>query len=342
MKKQKKYAHLNQTKRDRIQALLDSGHNQKEIASILDVNPSTVCREVKRNRRIKQIKGKNLYDSYQSSLAQRKAYWRRYNAKWRWKKINHDPRIEAYIVEKLKKHWNPDEIAGRMREDHEPFYASKTAIYEWLRTGRGARYCRYLYSGRYAVRVRKDKKTKRVLIPHRVSIHERFLGAMNRTRYGHWEGDTIVSGKHTASKAALSVVYERKARYIDARKILNLKPLSHTAALQSILANKKALSLTQDNGIENQEHTRLGIPTFFCDPYSSWQKPGVENANKMIRRYIPKGADIAEYSDEYVGRMILTLNNKPRKSLRYRTPHEVMVEHHLFIENNTATIALRG
>ena len=232
MKKTKKYGHLNQTKRDRIQALLDSGHRQKEIAGILDVDPATICREVKRNRRVKRTRGRTRQIPYQSSAAQHKAYWRRYNAKWRWKKINHDPRIEAYIVEKLKAHWNPDEIAGRMRTDHEPFYASKTAIYEWLRSGRGARYCPYLYSGRHTVKRRKGKKTKRVLIPHRISILERPRGATNRTRYGHWEGDTIVSGKNTGSKAALSVIYERKAKYIDMRKIPNLKPMLHTAALQ--------------------------------------------------------------------------------------------------------------
>jgi IS30 family transposase len=161
------------------------------------------------------------------------------------------------------------------------------------------------------------------MIPGRVSIHERFLGAANRTRYGHWEGDTIVSGKKTVSTAAVSVAYERKSRLITAQRIQNLKPASHTAALRDMLANKKALSITQDNGIENRLHQELGIPSFFCDPYSSWQKGGVENANKMIRRYIPKGIDLATISQTYLDQIVSVINGKPRRILGYRTALEV-------------------
>src|SRR3989338_1612953 len=173
-----------------------------------------------------------------------------------------------------------------MKRDLVPLSASKTAIYACPRSVHGQRHVPLRYSRRYRKKRRKPK-TKKAMIPDRVSIHERFLGADHRTRYGHWEGDTLVSGKKTGSTAAASVTYERKTRLVLARRIENLKPASHTAALQDMLTNKKALSITQDNGIENKDHRLLGIPTFFCDPYSSWQKGGVENANKMIRRYIP-------------------------------------------------------
>ena len=342
MRKKKKYVHLNQMHRDRIQALLDRGHEQQEVAKIVGVDPSTISREVRRNRITKRAtRGANA-GRYEASVAEHKAYLRRYHAKWRWKKINREPKLEAYIIEHLRQYWNPDEIAGKMRKERQPFYASKTAIYEWLRTGRGARYCGYLYSGRQTVKRRKGLKSKRVLIPHRIGIRARPLGATNKTRYGHWEGDTLVSAKKTASRAALSVIYERKAKFIAAEKIDNLKPRSHNRAITRMLANKKALSLSQDNGIENTRHRELGMPTFFCDPYSSWQKGGVEHANKMLRRFIPKGADINEYSARYVSMIVNILNNKPRKSLGYRTPYEVMVEHHLFVENKNAEVALRG
>lgn len=342
MKNKKEYAHLNQTNRDRIQALRDSNHTQKEIAIIIGVHKSTISREIRRNRKKKRMKGGTRDGPYQSSVAQHKAYLRRYHAKWRVKKINQDHALRMYIIEKLQAHWNPDEISGRMRKKRQPFYASKTAIYEWLRTAVGSRYCQYLYSGRHAIKRRKKNKTKKTLIPHRISIIKRPLGATNRTRYGHWESDTIVSGKHTGSKVAGSVAYERKAKYIDARKILNLKPLSHNHALIDMMENKKVLSISEDNGIENTKHEELGIPVYFCDPYSSWQKGGVENANKMIRRYIPKGADIGEYTDEDFKRITSILNNKPRRSLKYKTPYEVMVEHHLFVENKKTEVALRG
>lgn len=340
-KKQKKYAHLTQTQRDRIQALWNKNHEQKEIANILDVDKSTISREISRNQRKKRVRRGARDGPYEASTAQHKAYLRRYHAKWRVKKINQHEELRAYIIDALKKHWNPDEIAGRMRRERQPFYASKTAIYEWLRTGIGAKYCQYLYSGRYIVKKRKRNKTKRTLIPHRISITQRPLGATNRTRYGHWENDTIVSGKNTGSKVAGSVAYERKAKYIDARKIPNLKPASHNRAIIDMLHDKKALSLSEDNGIENTKHEELGIPVYFCDPYSSWQKGGVENANKMIRRYIPKRSDIGEYSDQDFKHITTILNNKPRRSLKYQTPYEVMVKNKLFINKKTE-VALRG
>lgn len=342
MKNKKEYVHLNQIKRDRIQALRDSSHTQKEIATIIGVDTSTISREIQRNRKKKRMRGGTRDGPYESTSAQHKAYMRRYHAKWRVKKINQNQELQMYIIEKLKDHWNPDEISGRMKKERQPFYASKTAIYEWLRTGVGSRYCQYLYSGRHTVKRRKGKKSKKTLIPHRISITKRPLGATNRTRYGHYEADTIVSGKHTGSKVAGSVIYERKAKYIDARKIENLKPASHNHAVRDMMENKKALSISEDNGIENTKHEELGIPVYFCDPYSSWQKGGVEHANKMIRQYIPKGVDIGEYTDEDFRRVITILNNKPRKSLKYKTPYEVMVEHHLFVDNKKTEVALRG
>ena len=188
----------------------------------------------------------------------------------------------------------------------------------------------------------KDKKAKRALIPNRISIVKRPAGATNRSRYGHYEGDTIVSGKWTGSKAALSVAYERKAKHVSIRKIKNLRPASHNRALHQMFKNQKVLSLTQDNGIENTHHGELGVKTFFCDPYSSWQKGGVENVNRMIRRFIAKGSDINDYSDDYVMMVEGILNNKPRKSLGYKTPNEVMRKNNRFTNPNLEKIALQG
>ena len=342
--KRKNYRHLTEKDRDRLQSLRDEDVKQKEIAKILKVDPGTISREIKRNRRRyrkkKNIKNKNA--SYEAGVAEQKAYVRRKYAKYQGKKINENKDLKKYIVKKLKKYWSPDEISGRMREDRELFYASKTAIYEWLRTVRGQRWCKYLYSKQYYRRKRSEKMPKRHMIPHRIGIESRPLGATNRTRFGHYEGDTIVSAKKTASKAALSVVYERKAKYIDVRKINNLKPRSNNKAIAVMQEKVMMKSITMDNGIENTKHEELSIPAYFCDSYSSWQKGGVENANKMIRRFIPKKSDINDYSDEYIKMIVDVLNNKPRKSLDYKTPYEVMVEHNLFIKNKKAEVALRG
>src|SRR3989344_4087362 len=282
------YQHLNQGQRDRLQALLDARVKQKEIAKILGVSPSTISREVKRNCR-KLVTDRGTRDGpYESAIAEHKAYLSRKYAKFQWKKINQDAGLRTYIAERLKQYWGPDEISGHMRKTKQPLYASKTAIYEWLRSNRGQYYCQYLYSGRYRPRKQKKNKTEKTLISNRISIHLRPEVINQNIEYGHWEGDTIVSAKRTGSKAALSVVYERKAKYIDARKIKNMKPASNNAAIEDMKKEVFMKSLSMDNGIENTKYEELGVPAYFCDPYSSWQKGGVEHANKMIRRFIPK------------------------------------------------------
>jgi len=343
--KKRSYRHLNQADRDRLQSLRDTGTRQKEIAKVLKVDPATISREIARNRRKyrkkKNVKNKNA--RYEADVANHKAYVRRKYAKYQGKNINENKSLKTYIVAKLKEHWNPDEISGRMERDHKPFYASKTAIYEWLRTSLGDRYCKYLYSGRHYPKRRKGKASKKQMIPHRIGIEHRPKGATNRTRYGHFEGDTMVSGKKTGSKAALAVVYERKAKYIDARKISSLAPKKFAAGVNAMIKNQNAKSISLDNGLENREHETMLAPAFFCDPYSSWQKGGVENGIKMIRRFIPKSVDLAPYSDDDVRKVIEILNGKPRKSLGYAMPKEIMVE---YLSKNkkipSREIALRG
>ena len=341
MENKKTYKHLNQVQRDRLQALLDSKVKQNEIARILLVNPSTISRERKRNCRKLRTRYGTRDGPYEAGVAQHKAYVKRKYAKFNWKKINEDEELKNYIIEKLEQYWSPDEISGQMRKTKQPFYASKTAIYEWLYSNRGQRWCPYLYAQRYRPRKQNQNKVKKALIPNRVSIHLRPEVINQRQEYGHYENDTVVSGKKTGSKAALSVDYERKARYLDAKKINNLRPRSNIEAIKELALNKIVKSRTLDNGIENIYYQELGLPTYFCDPYSSWQKGGIENANKMIRRFIPKSSDINDYSDEYVKMVITILNNKPRKSLGYKTPYEVMIENNLF-KNINSKIALRG
>jgi IS30 family transposase len=160
-----------------------------------------------------------------------------------------------------------------------------------------------------------------MMISNRVSIEKRFSGANNRTRYGHWEGDSVVSRK--GCSGGLSVGYERKARLLTATKIESMSTIEHMVAFQKQINTYKTLSITFDNGIENKGHQNLEVSTFFCDPYSSWQKGGVENANKMIRRYFPKGTNFRKISQKQVDQAIAIINNKPRKILGYKTALEV-------------------
>lgn len=331
--KEVKYKHLNQYARDRIEALLNSNHKQKEIAEILKVNKSTISREIARHRRARQeFRGKSLKNKrdgkYEADLAQHKAYIKRKYSKWQGQVVESNKELKEYVIKGLQNHLNPDEISGRIRLEHQMFYASKNSIYRWLYSIYGQKYCKYLVSQRVRKKKRK-KKSKRVLIPNRIGIEQRSKNIKHE--YAHYESDTIVSKKSTK---ALVVLYERKTKYVKIKKIKNLNPNSFNQAIIEMKNGiKKIKSLTLDNGIENRYWERLNIDNvYFCDPYSSWQKGGIENMNKMIRVYIPKGTDISNYSNQYIKDIINILNNKPRKSLDYKTPYEVMIENDLLIK----------
>ena len=325
MRKRKK---LNKEERLELAILKKKGYSVRSIASVMNRSPSTISRELRRNVFHKEKK----YDPHR---ANHKAYVRKKYSRFEWKKINKDKELKEFIISCLKCHWNPDEIAGYMKKNRTPFYASKTAIYDWLYSTGGSPYCNHLYSKRYVKKKRKPK-TKRTMIPNRVGIERRMAGASNRTRCGHLEADTVVSGK--CGKGALLVATDRKSRYVHIERLSGMKPKETSEKMQKIMAKQRVSSITFDNGIENKDHEDLGIPTFFCDPYSSWQKGSVENANKMIRRYIPKGSDISKVSEERVKEIQDIINKKPRKILGYRSAYDVMIERRVLTES----VAIEG
>ncbi len=318
---------IKRAERLEIAILLDKKYSYRSIAKALSRSPNAISYEVQEN---------SVNGTYNPIKAHAKAKQRKRMSKFQWMKIEESEEVNKYVIEGLKNHWNPDEISGAMRKENKPFYASKTAIYDWLRSDKGQYYCKYLYSKRYYKKRRKNKKTKRAMIPERVSIDKRFLGANNRTRYGHWERDAITSGKK--GSGSLAVAQERKSRFITTKKTRTMSPAEHNEKTKEMATNMLVKSYTYDNGIENKNHKELGIPAFFCDSRSSWQKGGVENANKMIRRYIPKGTDISKISDEYVQNIVDRINKKPRKILGYRSALEVARANGVLLKNNESVL----
>lgn len=304
---------LSSAERLEIGILREKKYSQRSIARALGRGHNTISYEITTN---------STGGVYDPVKAHAKARLRKRMRKLEWAKINAVPKLKKFIVAKLKAHWNPDEIAGYMRKHSRecPWYASKTAIYTWLRTSRGERYCRFLYSKRKRVKKHKEK-VKRVIIPNRVDLSRRPAGADNRSRYGHFEDDTIVGRKGTPG--GLKSAQERKSRLVLARKVESMRPAEHAEVERQLFKQKKVLSVTRDNGIENRDHEELGIPSFFCDPYSSWQKGGVEHANKMLRAFFPKGTDFREVTQDEVDQAVKLINEKPRKILGYRSAFEV-------------------
>lgn len=340
----KNYSQLNQFERDRIEALLDKGHSQKDIVSVLKRDKGTISREVKRHR-----KKNGVYDA---QYAQQRARVKRQYAKYQGKKINEDDDLKDFIIEGLLQCWNPDEISGRMKQEGKCFYASKTAIYEWLYSVRGQRYCCLLPSKQYGKRKQKELKTAgRDMIPNRLGIEA--LPPDFGLNPGDFETDTMVSGKKMGSKTALSVLQGILTHYTRLEQIPNLKPMVNEKAVEEMTDGfNNPRCILRDNGLEGKYHELTLVPSCFCDPYSSWQKPHVENANKLLRRFFPKGCDLGKYSKEYVKRVEWMINNKPRKCLGYRKPIEIALEcgllrnpakvNRLAINFNRSLVALRG
>lgn len=330
--------HITDADRSEISILLHKGHSYRDIAKALNKDHTSIGREIRRN----SAKG-----VYSPLVAKVKARKRRMESKYQGMKVEDSEKTKQYIITCLKLHQTPEEIAGRMKQidTHIP-YVSHEGIYKWLYSSRGQKYCYFLPTQRFTPRKKRGKTTERSLIPNRVGIENRPAGANNRTRYGHFETDTIVSGKKTNSKAALDILIERKARYSRLKKIPNLKPDTNNEALKNMGKGLKMNTLTYDNGIENRHHEKLAISlniqTYFCNPYSSWEKGTIENTNGRIRRFIPKGADLNNYSDIQIQAIEDWLNHTPRKCLNYRTPYEIMLKNNRFISLLNPSGAFEG
>lgn len=330
MNKQKKYLGLSSAERSEIQILKSKGYSLRKIAEALGRSPNTISREIKVN---------SVAGEYVATKAKAKARVSRRSRRYQWQKIEHSKGLREFIAEKLAPphSWSPKAIAGYLKHHQSTLvYVSAPQIYAWLRSSRGQAYCPYLLCERYRVKKQRSSKTKRVMIPARISISERPVAALDRAEAGHCEYDSVVSSKRSGSTAALAVLQERTSRLVRAQLVPNLKPAPYAATVTALAHGLRTLTMTTDNGIENRSHQEItkktGTPVFFTDPYSSWQKGGVENANKMLRRYFPKGTNFANITQNEVDTALWTINNKPRQSLGYKSAIQYAVEKGLLLE----------
>lgn len=306
-----RFTYLSSGERSEIEILKKKGYSVRAIARVLDRSPNTISLELKRMPSGYKAKTAKIY-------ARTKLKYRRLQ----WSKIESVPALKEYVIRGLKSNWNPDEISGRMEKEKKPWYVSKSAIYEWLETARGERYKKYLYAYRPGTR-HKKKDGLHGQILHMTPIESRSVGVENRSTYRHWESDLVVSGR--SGSGGLSTSIERKSRYLYALKVKDLTSLEKQKTLVRLVQEFNVLSITFDRGHENAKHHELGIPTYFCNAYYSWEKGGVENANKMIRTFFPKKTDFNSVSQEEIDRIVSIINSKPRKILGYMTATEVAV-----------------
>lgn len=306
------YAHLRKSDRLELYVLLNKGYSQRDIARALSINQSTVSRELKRN--VMQHS-----DEYVPAKANQKAYVRRKYSKYDGMKINKDRFLKDYVIKGLEAHWTPEEISGKLKLDHSIVLGFKS-IYSWLSSVHGQDFAYLLPSKTW--KRRRKKMALASHIPSRVSIEERPEVINMRRRIGDFEGDTMGKPKHTSQTLVAAV--DRKSRYLVGKKV---KALKFTVEGFKAILPKETLSFTLDNGLENVRYEELKIDTYFCHPYSSWEKGSVENTFQRLRRFVPKKANLAHYSHKRIASIIELMNNTPRKCLGYRTPAEVFKDH---------------
>jgi IS30 family transposase len=298
-----------------------NGHSIRDIATTLGRGVGTISDELKRNK----VAG--LYDP---KKAQAKATVRRKAAKFQGMTIVANQDLQDFVERELRKLQSPAAIAGRLAAGLDGLpSASRGTIERFIRSVYG-RQLEYELKLLKRKRKRSTKRATAEQLQNRTSIADRPSVINNRERVGDVEADFIVSGKSGSGYLLTGV--DRKIRYGLVRKLL---PVTITNMEQAFLDVKKAFpelkSITTDNDLLFRHHERLeallGVPIYFCDPYSSWQKGSIENLNKHVRKYIPKSSDISQYNDEYIQFVEARLNGRFMSVLGYRTPQECLTAH---------------
>jgi IS30 family transposase len=303
------FTHLDFHARDRLEALRNAGHTQQEIADILGVHKSTISREIRKRKKQDGV--------YSATVAEHKALVKREDSKYQGMKIERHPALRKYIIAELKQYQSPECIAGKMREDKRTPRVSSDAIYRWLRNSMGQRYCKYLCTKRYRKKPH-SKAPERQIIPNMVSIH-----TLPADPGWVTEGDTFLSPKKVSKTAAVVVVWN-DTQLIKGDLVKSLRPMHTTRVMRKIHSEYKSDVMILDQGGENREHETYGVPSVFCDPASPRQKPHVENIIGQLRKWWwPKGTDLSKISKEEFQEKIEIMNNKYKKSLRYRSANEV-------------------
>jgi len=320
--------YLSVAEREEIAVGLAAGESVRVIAARLGRSPSTVSREVRRNSRGAR--------HYRAVAAQGQAQWRA--ARPKTAKLAGNDELRAWVQGKLEDKWSPEQISAmlaaefpdrpEMRVSHETIYQS---VYV---QGRGAlrrELARCLRTGRELRKPRRKAGERRGRIKDMVMISERPAEAADRAVPGHWEGDLIIGA---GNKSAIGTLVERSTRFV---LLLHL-PQGYeapqvAAAMTGAMAGLPAAlrrSVTWDQGGEMAAHAQFtvatGLPVYFCDPHSPWQRGSNENTNGLLRQYFPKGTDLSVHSREHLAAVADQLNSRPRKTLGWKTPAQALDE----------------
>jgi IS30 family transposase len=313
------YGHLSIDERESILKMRAKDKSMRQIGDEMGRSAGTISRELSRNV-------SSTHD-YKPHLAQR-YYEKRRQASKEPYRLEEDAWLRDYAGEKLKQYWSPEQISGKLRQDH-GIDISPVTIYSWVYRNReqGGNAYRYLRQSHRRRRKRRASEDSRGQIPDRRMIDERPEVVDDRSRIGDWESDTVEGRK---SSGFIATHVERKSRFTVAVKVADKSAETVTrATLEAMkkLPPGKVKTMTFDNGKEfagfKELEQGLNMTGFFARPYHSWERGTNENTNGLLRQFFPKGMDFGMVGQSDVDIALELLNNRPRKCLNYRTPTEV-------------------
>lgn len=314
--------HLTLSDREVLAQRHARGEHPGVIARELGCHVRSIYRELNRNP---------TNGHYYPARAQAMADQRRRASKRPWKL--EEPGLRQYVQEKLAQYWSPQQISGRLEIDYPDrpeMRISPQGIYEWIwrQKASGGSWHAYLRQSHRKRRKRYGSRQNRGRIVDRVGIEQRPAQVQAKSRLGDWESDTIAG---SSSSACLASHVERVSRYTVLAKLPDAKAKSLNAGTVRAFARHGNLprhTTTTDNGKEFAAHRelsgKLGWSVYFANPYHAWERGLNENTNGLVRQFFPKGLDLTCLSGQDVRRVEQLLNHRPRKSLNYRTPAEVM------------------
>lgn len=309
----------------------------REVGRLTGRSHSTLSRELKRNTTYGR--------EYLPCLAQKRA--ERVGHNQRWKAPLKEAGTFLYVREHLRApfFWTPETISGRIGLDLKGATVCPETIYGYVHSplARRDKLWQYLPSKRKKRRQRTGRKVhNRGKVPNALSIELRPKRVLSRKEAGHWETDNVEGLR--PSKPALSVLVERTLRLVLISRVVDQTAAVKTRSLArrlKPLPKELRLSITQDNGKENYGHQEtekaLGTRMYFCHAYHSWEKGSVENRNRVIRRFFPKGTDFAQVREEEITKVERIINSMPMKCLGNRTPYERMDQLLLKLKSNNST-----
>lgn len=315
------HKHLNYLDRCHILALWKAGFNQTQVAEQIGFNKSTISREFKRN--LTYVRTTAGVWTYKPDYAQAYADARKKGKRLFYKFTTE---VADFVRNKLLADWSPEQISGYAKR-YKLFSISHERIYQFILEDKRAGGKLYMHLRHKNVKYRKRfGSSQRCIIKNRRMIDERPKIVDKKSRIGDWEIDTII-GKN--QKQAILSIVERVSKFTILKKLERRTAEATKIALINSLERfkKEVHTITSDNGREFSQHEEVSLALsadfFFAHPYSSWERGLNENTNGLVRQYIKKSSELTHITDEYLDIIAISLNERPRKTLGFKTPKEV-------------------